>query len=126
MLDKWSIIEYNDTHESKTRTRLQHHLPWPHRYHPPLPPLKKSQRPLDKPLSIGYNIHMKENETSYADQAARLDPMFLWHLMGALSVHDGDFLEATALDYMETFHTDALDAQEAKENTDNHLTNPSH
>ena len=69
---------------------------------------------------------MKENETSYADQAAHADPMFLWHLLGALKVHDEDFLESTALSYMEVFHADKLDAEEAQINTDNHLTNPSH
>ena len=33
---------------------------------------------------------MKTNETSYARQAANLDPMFLWHLLGMLSEKDED------------------------------------
>ena len=65
---------------------------------------------------------MKTNETSYARQAANLDPMFLWHLLGMLSVKDEDWLEAAALEYMEIYHKDTL---KAGQNPDSPLTHHS-
>ena len=65
---------------------------------------------------------MKTNETSYARQAANLDPMFLWHLLGMLSVKDEDWLEAAALEYMEIHHKDTL---KAGQNPDSPLTHHS-
>ena len=65
---------------------------------------------------------MKTNETSYARQAANLDPMFLWHLLGMLSVKDEDWLEAAALEYMEIPHKDTL---KAGQNPDSPLTHHS-
>ena len=65
---------------------------------------------------------MKEKETSYALQAANLDPMFLWHLLGMLSVKDEDWLEAAALEYMEIHHKDTL---KAGQNPDSPLTHHS-
>jgi len=53
-----------------------------------------------------------ENNDSYALQASTADPLFLWFLLGALKEHDEEFLEATALDYLETFHADKVHVAE--------------
>ena len=52
-----------------------------------------------------------KNETSYAEQAADAailsgtEDMFLLYLLSVLKAHDEDFLESTALNYLETFPT---------------------
>tara|TARA_R110002012_G_scaffold222649_1_gene394552 strand:+ start:308 stop:526 length:219 start_codon:yes stop_codon:yes gene_type:complete len=71
---------------------------------------------------------MKESNTTLAMEASR--GTFAYHLIGTMAAcHDLGIIcpdpEAEALDYLQTFHAEVLEAEEAKENTETLLTNPS-
>ena len=71
---------------------------------------------------------MKKSNTSLAMDAS--NGMFAYHLIGvmkAVSEGHGECPnpEDEALDYLQIFHADVLEAEEAKINNDLHLTNPS-
>ena len=70
---------------------------------------------------------MKDN-TSLAMDAS--NGMFAYHLIGVMkAVSEGHGTcpnpEDEALDYLRVYHADLLEAEEAKENNEQHLTNPS-
>jgi len=52
---------------------------------------------------------MKDNEQTLSDLAAHSDDMFVWHLLGALKVHDPEFLETTSREYLRVFYPHLLE-----------------
>ena len=72
---------------------------------------------------------MKESNTTLAMRAS--NGSFAYHLIGVMkAVAEGHGAcphpEDEALDYLKVFHAEVLEAEEAKENNEQHLTNPSH
>jgi hypothetical protein len=68
---------------------------------------------------------MKESNTTLAMDAS--EGMFAYHLIGVLKAcHESGSIcpdpEAEALSYLQTFHADVLEAEEAKENNEKGLT----
>ena len=52
------------------------------------------------------SLDASEEAAAVASKAASIDPLFMYHLVGALSVFDPDFLESCAREYMETYHSE--------------------
>tara|TARA_R110002033_G_scaffold121710_1_gene164616 strand:+ start:420 stop:638 length:219 start_codon:yes stop_codon:yes gene_type:complete len=72
---------------------------------------------------------MKESNTTLAMRAS--NGSFAYHLIGVMkAVAEGHGAcphpEDEALEYLTVFHPEVLEAEEAKENNEQHLTNPSH